>query len=115
MRTGILAAMVLAVTVALGACAQAQRQEPTADAHAALVARGETLFRVQGCYGCHLVGKFGTPIGPDLSHIGAKYSEPYITRWLQDPELQRPTAHMPKLELTPGEVQALAAYMASLG
>ena len=31
------------------------------------VKRGEQAFVSQGCYGCHLVGKFGTPIGPDLS------------------------------------------------
>ena len=75
---------------------------------------GERLFRVQGCYGCHIVGRMGTPIGPDLSRIGSKYPHAYLARWLSDPEAQRPTAHMPKLELAPQEVEALAAYLATL-
>ena len=76
--------------------------------------RGERTFKSQGCYGCHLVGKFGTPIGPDLSHVGAKYPLAYLARWLDDPQTVRPTAHMPKLELSREEIQALAAYLASL-
>lgn len=79
-----------------------------------LAANGERLFRVQGCYGCHMVGKFGTPMAADLSHIGARYSEAYLSKWLSDPEAQRPNAHMPKLELDPAEVAALAAYLATL-
>jgi mono/diheme cytochrome c family protein len=79
----------------------------------AVVAEGERLFRVQGCYGCHTVGRFGTPIGPDLSRVGLKYSKDYLARWLTDPEAQRPHAHMPRLELDPAEVEALAAYLAT--
>jgi cytochrome c1 len=56
----------------------------------------------------------GTPIGPDLSRIGAKRDQTYLTRWLRDPSAQRPGAHMPKLQLTEAEVRALAAYLASL-
>jgi cytochrome c oxidase subunit 2 len=79
-----------------------------------LLTRGERAFVSQGCYGCHQIAKFGTPIGPNLSSIGAKYSASYLTRWLRDPESVRPTAHMPKLELSAEDVQALAAYLASL-
>jgi mono/diheme cytochrome c family protein len=85
----------------------AQEQEPP-------VAKGERLFRIQGCYGCHTVGRFGTPVGPDLSRVGFKYSKAYFTRWLSDPESQRPNAHMPRLELDPAQVDALAAYLATL-
>jgi len=78
------------------------------------VARGARAFKSQGCYGCHLIGKFGTPIGPDLSHVGAKYRASYITSWLRDPQSVRPTAHMPKLELSAEDIQGLAAYLGSL-
>lgn len=78
------------------------------------VERGGRQFFDQGCHGCHVVGKAGTPIGPNLSHIGAKYSESYLVRWLRDPQSQRPAAHMPQLELTEDQVLALAAYLASL-
>ena len=80
----------------------------------ALVARGKQIFNDQGCYGCHTMGKGGTPIAVDLSKIGSKRSEEYLLRWLEDPKAQKPTAHMPKLALTKGESRALAAYLASL-
>jgi len=80
----------------------------------AKVDRGSRLFFDQGCHGCHVVGKAGTPIGPNLSHVGAKYSAAYLARWLRDPQSQRPAAHMPQLELTEDQVLALAAYLASL-
>lgn len=79
------------------------------------LAKGEQLFTQQGCYGCHMIEKYGTPIATDLSHVGAKYDRTYLARWLKDlPKAQKPTAHMPKIALTDAEVQALAAYLASL-
>jgi mono/diheme cytochrome c family protein len=89
-----------------------------APAHAqdgsALVGKGRALFREQGCYGCHTVGATGTPIATDLSRIGAKRDQAFLTRWLRNPSEQRPTAHMPKIELSEPEAQALAAYLGSL-
>ena len=75
---------------------------------------GKRYFVDSGCYGCHIVGKMGTPIGPDLSHVGAKYSRAYLERWLKDPAAQRPSAHMPKLELSEQQAKALADFMSSL-
>ena len=79
-----------------------------------IIERGETAFKNNGCYGCHIIGKAGTPIGPDLTQVGRKYPAEYLARWLRDPALQRPSAHMPALELTDADVQALAAYLGSL-
>ena len=76
--------------------------------------QGRREFMQQGCHGCHTVQRLGTPIGPDLSRIGAKYSESYLKAWLRDPAQQRPTAHMPKLELTDAQIAVLAAFLASL-
>ena len=78
------------------------------------VLRGQRVFMEQGCHGCHTVKNLGTPIGPDLSHVGAKYSESYFKGWLSDPAQQRPAAHMPKLELTEPQIASLAAFLASL-
>ncbi|HWN03427.1 MAG TPA: c-type cytochrome [Candidatus Dormibacteraeota bacterium] len=100
-------AVLLISVVLLASCAQAQDGR-------GLVGQGRAVFRDQGCYGCHIAERMGTPIGPDLSRIGAKRNETYLTRWLRDPSAQRPTAHMPKLQLTEVEVQALAAYLGSL-
>ena len=74
---------------------------------------GARLFMDHGCYGCHRIGALGTPIGPDLSRVGAKYSERDLVRWLSDPASQKPNAHMPKLELAPADVTALAAFLAT--
>jgi mono/diheme cytochrome c family protein len=104
---------VVPLLVVLFAFGPAQAQVPAPDA--ALVLRGEGLFKEQGCYGCHTVGKFGTQgIAPDLSHVGAKHNVGYLTRWLKDPASQRPTAHMPKIGLRDDEAKALAAYLGSL-
>jgi cytochrome c oxidase subunit II len=78
------------------------------------VEQGQRHFMNSGCYGCHTVGKMGTPIGPDLSKVGAKYSRVYLERWLRDPSAQRPNAHMPTLELSPQQVTDLAAFLSSL-
>lgn len=79
-----------------------------------LVAEGRRLFTEKGCYGCHTVGATGTPIAPDLTHVGARYDETRLARWLQDPAAQDPTRHMPNLRLTETEAKALATYLASL-
>jgi mono/diheme cytochrome c family protein len=103
----IVRAVLVVSVVLLASCAQAQDGR-------ALVGQGRMVFRDQGCYGCHMAEGMGTPIGPDLSRIGAKRNEADLTRWLRDPAEQRPTAHMPKLQLTEVEVHALAAYLGSL-
>ena len=105
MRALVIAAALLAVSAT--ACAQAQSPD-------VVVARGQAAFKNNGCYGCHLIGKFGTPIGPDLSQVGRKYAPDYLARWLRDPATQRPNAHMPALELSEADVQALAAYLGTL-
>jgi len=79
-----------------------------------LIEQGKQTFFTQGCYGCHMVGQAGTPLGPDLSHVGADYSLPYLTDWLRDPSSQKRTAHMPKITLAEEEIRSLAAYLSSL-
>ena len=91
----------------LAACTSAVGQEGTRE-------RGRQLFTEQGCYGCHMIEKYGTPIATDLSHIGSKYSVADLTRWLQDPKAQKPTAHMPKIAMPGGDAEALAAYLGGL-
>jgi len=97
------------VLAGLAACTAAVAQEDSG-----LRAKGKQLFTDQGCYGCHTVEKFGTPIAQDLSHVGSKYNLAELARWLRDPAAQKPTAHMPKIALSEAEARALAAYLASL-
>jgi mono/diheme cytochrome c family protein len=104
MVIALAAALALLLLLALFGAAGAQ--EPAAE--------GKQYFVSNGCYGCHTVGRTGTPIGPDLSHVGGKYSLAYLQRWLRDPAAQRPSAHMPALELSEAQVTALAAYLSTL-
>jgi len=101
--------VVVVVAALLAAVACATAQTPPAP-----VERGQAAFKTNGCYGCHMIGKFGTPIGPDLSSVGRKYSAEYLARWLRDPAAQRPSAHMPVLELTEDDIQELSEYLATL-
>jgi cytochrome c oxidase subunit 2 len=87
---------------------------PGAQDRSALVAQGRELFAAQGCYGCHTIGAAGTPIAPDLSHVGSRYRESDLARWLANPAAQEPTRHMPPLQMSPADAAALAAYLVSL-
>jgi cytochrome c oxidase subunit II len=98
----VAAAIAPAATVAFG-------QDGTA-----LASQGKRLFTEQGCYGCHTVGKTGTPIANDLSQVGSKYPENYLREWLREPQQQKPRAHMPKIDMTEADARAIAAYLASL-
>lgn len=98
----VTAAVALVATVAFG-------QDGTG-----LASQGRRLFTDQGCYGCHTVGKTGTPIANDLSQVGSKYPESYLRQWLREPKGQKPRAHMPKIEMTEADARAIAAYLASL-
>jgi cytochrome c553 len=104
MRTTFMLALAIVGVVVLAASSCAQGP----------VDQGQRYFMDIGCYGCHTVGKMGTPIGPDLSRVGSKYSRVYLERWLRDPSAQRPSAHMPTLELSEEQVKAVAAFLSSL-
>lgn len=80
---------------------------------AALVEQGRQAFMRNGCYGCHTVGRMGTPLAYDLTHVGAKYRPEYLERWLRDPSYLRPSAHMPALELSEADIRAVAAFLAA--
>ena len=97
----------VAIVVASGAVGLAQDSN-------GLAARGRKSFFANGCHGCHTVGAMGTPIGPDLSHVGARYSRAYLQRWLRDPAALHPAGHMPMLELTEEQITELAAFLGTL-
>jgi len=98
----VAAAIALGATVAFG-------QDGTA-----LASQGKRLFTEQGCYGCHTIGKAGTPIANDLSHVGSKYPESYLRQWLREPKQQKARAYMPNIQMTEADARALAAHLASL-
>jgi nitric oxide reductase subunit C len=78
---------------------------------AELRAEGRKLWTTRGCIGCHTRGVEGTPIAPDLMAINRKYSVDSLARWLRNPAAQVPQAHMPTLDLTEREIDALVLYL----
>ena len=105
MRTaiGILAWALLTVGVA----------STTAQEHAALIEEGRAAFTRVGCSNCHAVRGTGSGIASDLSRIGTKHGIAYLERWLRDPREVHPSGHMPPIELTETDIQALAAFLAA--
>jgi len=98
----------LTVCAMLMAACGSGRSQPVSD-----VPTGREVFLTQ-CYGCHTLGAAGTPIAPDLSRVGARLSRDEIERRLRDPRTHKPTARMPKLDLTAAEIRALATYLSEL-
>jgi mono/diheme cytochrome c family protein len=99
----LLGTMVLAAT--LGVLAQEPRLPGS---------HGERVFFAEGCYGCHTIGALGTPLGPDLSRVGLRYDAEQLARWLANPDAERPGAHMPQLELSTRDIDALATFLVGL-
>jgi cytochrome c oxidase subunit II len=86
---------------------------------------GARVFATSQCASCHTIR--GTPargtVGPDLTHVGSRTTLASLTipntraeldRWLTNPQLVKPGNRMPTLSLTPGDRQALVAYLESL-
>lgn len=109
-----------------------QKQFPEKGENPALIAQGRKLFVSKTCAGCHTVrGHEGAGItGPDLTHMGSRTTvaagllenNPHnLKRWIADPNGVKPGNKMwvngylaNKVTLTPEDVEALTAYLASL-
>ena len=77
----------------------------------ALRTEGKGLWASKGCIGCHTQGAIGTPIAPDLADINRKFSVDGLARWLRNPAAQAPNTHMPRIELTDHEIDAIVTYL----
>lgn len=86
---------------------------------------GYFLFQTKQCASCHNVA--GTPasgmVAPDLSHVasrrtiaaGALPNTPAnMASWIKDPQQPKPGNNMPKVPLSPSELQAVTAYLEQL-
>src|SRR6218665_273985 len=101
---------------------QAERLAPPRPARV----QGAELFLSSGCAACHSVR--GTPAngvaGPDLTHVGARgtlgagilpNNRGTLAGWIADSQTIKPGNRMPNYkQLSPDELNALAAYMESL-
>ncbi|TGT75385.1 cytochrome c oxidase subunit II [bacterium M00.F.Ca.ET.159.01.1.1] len=86
---------------------------------------GENLFLKRPCVMCHKIG--GTPAGgtvaPDLTHVASRQtlaagtlamSRGNLAAWIADPQGVKPGSHMPVVDLSGDELNAIVAYLEGL-
>ncbi|MFH1382900.1 MAG: c-type cytochrome [Chloroflexota bacterium] len=80
-----------------------------------LVIKGQQIYNQIDCAYCHSINGVGGSIGPDLTSVGGQLDKQQLETYLQNPHAMIPTSLHPKLQFTPEELQALSAYLATLG
>ena len=86
-----------------------------ADEPRTAVSPGKMLFTDRGCSGCHAVGGVGGRVAPDLTHVGSRFTEAEIGKFLRDPGTHKLIVHTQVLlNLREAELDTLAAYLTSL-
>ncbi|MCC6846959.1 MAG: c-type cytochrome [Deltaproteobacteria bacterium] len=68
----------------------------------------------QMCVACHALGGQGGALGPALDGVGMRRDAKYLHDWLTDPHAVKADARMPKLPLTPGQIDELVAFLSHL-
>ncbi len=87
--------------------------------------RGRDVFLGSPCATCHTVRgtRAASRIGPDLTHVGSRMTlaagtlpntSAHLARWIADPQAIKPGARMPPVPFSPGDQQALIAYLRRL-
>ncbi len=113
------------LTLALAALIAACAPEPPATE---TVARGRQVYRQLGCASCHEPNLFGQRLGPPLDHVGTvaaerrpgMTAEAYLRESILDPGAYVVPGYqdtMPRglgRDLSPTDLDALVAYLASL-
>jgi len=104
--------------------AEAQRASAIETSDEAITT-GRDVFMRKACAGCHTIRgtkATGTP-GPDLTHVGGRRTiaaglfettRGSLAAWVADPQTLKPGNNMPLVPLTPDELRAVSAYLASL-
>jgi mono/diheme cytochrome c family protein len=85
-----------------------------AQADPALIAKGEKVYTDKKCAMCHAINGKGGKSGGDLTDVGAKRDATWIKQFTKDPRSVMPNAKMPSFRGNEEELDAVAAYMASL-
>ena len=82
---------------------------------AAMVARGRGLVEARGCTGCHQIGGRGGAVGPKLDGVVGGRGVDYVRRKLRDPRFDNPSTVMPAFGFSDRELDAIIAYLRTLG
>jgi cytochrome c oxidase subunit 2 len=102
--------------------AQLRAAAPPTDA---LRQQGERVFQTKGCFLCHAVRgtAAGAKVAPDLTHLASRrtlaagalaMTRGSLAAWIADPQAIKPGAKMPRVDLSPDELEAVVAYVEGL-
>ena len=67
------------------------------------------------CAACHMVGGKGGKVGPALDTIGGKMDRESLKAWISDPQKIKPGTAMPKIPMTPEQLEEMVEYLMGLG
>jgi mono/diheme cytochrome c family protein len=80
-----------------------------------LVPKGKGIFNDRGCSACHGDNGAGSPLAPSLVGITRKFPPDRLAALLHDPSPRMKAGGMPTVDASPEEMNALIAYLGSLG
>ena len=80
-----------------------------------VVSLGAALINEKACLGCHVVGNIGSAVGPSLNDVVARQGVRVIRQKLMDPTFNNRNSMMPNFGLSDQQIEALVAYLATLG
>lgn len=89
--------------------------EPANNPAAPRLAEGARLFEDSGCRGCHRLGGFGNPIGPDIDadRSGPLRRPEWLVEHFLDPRRAVPASPMPAFGFSREEAESLALFVLS--
>lgn len=104
----------------------ARHRRPAVEPTSELEARGQAAFVRSACAGCHTIR--GTDasgdVGPDLTLFGTRRTlgallvpndREHLAEWVLDAPSLKPGVLMPPIELSDADLEAIVAYLESLG
>jgi cytochrome c oxidase subunit II len=101
-----------------------QHQQPPPPPTDPLAAAGRTAFTQLPCAGCHTIrGLTDGTIGPDLTDVGGRSAlgsgiiantPDNLAAWINDAPAFKPGTKMPRIDLTPDQINSVVAYLRSL-
>lgn len=103
-----------AVSAAFGGILLAGHILSLGQADPGTIAKGKQIYAEKKCAACHMINRVGGKTGGDLSDVGAKRDVQWLKAFLKDPKAANPKSKMMAFRGTDDELEALAAYMASL-
>lgn len=103
----------------------AQQRQAAASPLDQQLIKGQKVFLAAPCVLCHAIR--GTDAGgqnaPDLTHVASRQTiaaatlantHDNLSHWIQDSQDIKPGNHMPAMNIKPGDMDALVAYLGSL-